>query len=34
MGKALLDHKKGDIVSFLSPSGKTLSYTITKVESR
>ncbi len=34
MGKALLDHKKGDLVSFLSPSGKTLSYTVTKVEAR
>ncbi len=34
MGKALIDHKKGDEVSFLSPSGKTLVYTVTKVESR
>lgn len=34
MGKALMDHKKGDEVSFLSPSGKTLTYTVLKVESR
>lgn len=34
MGKALMDHKKGDEVSFLSPSGKTLSYTVLKVETR
>ncbi len=34
MGKALLDHKKGDEVSFLSPSGKMLTYTVLKVESR
>lgn len=34
MGRALMDHKKGDEVSFLSPSGKTLFYTILKVESR
>lgn len=33
MGKALMDHKKGDEVSFLSPSGKTLTYTVLKVES-
>lgn len=33
MGKALMDHKKGDEVSFLSPSGKTLIYTVLKVES-
>lgn len=34
MGRALMDHKKGDEVSFLSPSGKTLFYTVLKVESR
>lgn len=34
MGKALIDHKKGDEVSFISPSGKTLTYTILKVEPR
>lgn len=34
MGKALMDHKKGDEVSFLSPSGKTLTYTVLQVESR
>ena len=34
MGKALMDHKKGDEVSFISPSGKTLIYTVLKVESR
>ena len=32
MGKALMDHKKGDEVSFLSPSGKVLAYTVLKVE--
>lgn len=32
MGKALMDHKKGDEVSFLSPSGKKLSYTVLSVE--
>ena len=34
MGKALMDHKKGDEVSFMSPSGKMLTYTVLKVESR
>ena len=34
MGKALMDHRKGDEVSFLSPSGKTLRYTVLEVESR
>ena len=34
LGKALLDHKTGDTVSFVSPAGKTLSYTVTAVEAR
>ena len=34
MGKALMDHKKGDEVSFLSPSGKTLRYTVLAVDGR
>jgi transcription elongation factor GreA len=34
MGKALLDHKKGDEVSFLSPSGKTLTYAVLNVEAQ
>lgn len=34
MGKALLGHRKGDEVSFLSPSGKTLTYKITNVQSK
>ena len=34
LGKALLDHKAGDTVSFVSPAGKTLSYTVTAVEAR
>lgn len=33
LGKALMDHKKGDKVSFLSPTGKTISYTVLEVES-
>ena len=32
MGKALFGHKKGETVSFLSPTGKTLKYTITNIE--
>ncbi len=31
MGKALMDHRKGDEVSFISPSGKTMVYTVLKV---
>ena len=31
MGKALFGHKKGETVSFLSPTGKTLKYTITNI---
>lgn len=34
MGKALFGHRKGEEVSFLSPSGKTLTYTISNVESK
>ncbi|MEE8717297.1 MAG: transcription elongation factor GreA [Coriobacteriales bacterium] len=33
MGKALFGHRKGETVSFLSPSGKTLSYKILSIES-
>lgn len=32
MGKALFGHKKGETVSFLAPSGKKLSYTITDIQ--
>ena len=34
MGKALFGHRKDETVSFLSPSGKTLHYTIVNVETR
>ncbi len=34
LGKALMDHKAGDTVSFVSPAGKTLIYTVTAVEAR
>lgn len=34
MGKALFGHRKGEEVSFLSPSGKTLKYTITGVDTK
>lgn len=32
MGKALFGHRKGETVSFLSPSGKTLTYKILNIE--
>ena len=34
LGKALMAHKAGDTVSFVSPAGKTLVYTVTAVEAR
>lgn len=34
LGKALIDHKAGDTVSFVSPAGKTLTYSIKAVEAR
>ena len=34
MGKALFGHRKDEHISFLSPSGKTLNYTIVNVETR
>ena len=33
LGKALLNHKKGDDVSFLSPTGKTIHYVVLNVQS-
>ena len=32
LGKALMDHKKGDEVSFISPAGKTIKYTVLDVQ--
>lgn len=34
LGKALFGHRKGETISFLSPSGKTLTYTITNIEAK
>ncbi len=34
LGKALFGHRKGEKISFLSPSGKNLSYTILDVQAK
>ncbi len=34
LGKALFGHRKGETVQFISPSGKTLHYTINNIESK